>query len=235
MVTQWLHLEELGGDPWVLPVWAAANAAAEAGKFPRLALEVNSVGVGISIKLNIIARVVARINDEARALYTTARTHDPNHLFTKGRQGCALRVDNDLKYQLISDIEAFLFEVNSCAELMERLVAQIFSHTGRPSTDCDVRRAIRGAHVARGVNVRWFGLLDKNRNFVAHEGACYLAIDVSDDTRWELLIMRENLVDFDDPSKYFTLADLSVIAQGFVNAKGVLRELLIGAFSPHYS
>ena len=230
MVTQWLHLEELGGDPWVLPVWGAAEAAAKAGRFPRLAPEVHSVGLNISIKLNIIARVVARINVEARDLFAAARVHESAHIFTKGRQGYALRVDNDLKYQLISDIDAFLFEVNSCAELTERLVVRIFSHIGRPSTVRDVRRAIGDAHLARGLDVGWFGLLDKNRNFVAHEGACYLAIDVSDDRRWELLIMKHNLVEFDDASRYFTLTDLSAIAQGFLNAKGVLQELLTGAF-----
>jgi len=125
MVTQWLHLEELGSDPWVLPVWASAKSATDAGRFAPLPPELHSVGLHISIKLNIIARVIARVNEGTNELYAAARAHEPEHVFSRGRQGYALCVDDDLKYRLISDIDAFLFEVNSCAELMENLTRRL--------------------------------------------------------------------------------------------------------------
>ena len=231
MVTRWLHLDELGGDPWVLPIWAAANAAAQNGRCTPFPTAVFALGPFISIKLNVIARVVARVNEGSQELYRAAQGHDQSHVFTAGHQGYAFRVNNDLKYGLISDIDAFLFEVNSCAELIKDLVKGIFTHLGMPASDDEVRGAIRSAHATRRLAMRWFGLLDKNRNFVAHNGACYIAIDISDPARWELLVMKDNLIEFNDPAKFFTLSDLYSIAQGFVSAKGVLQEMLITALN----
>ncbi|MHA2010666.1 MAG: hypothetical protein ACW980_25425 [Promethearchaeota archaeon] len=31
MVDEWLHLEELRGDPWILPIWGSVNEAVKKG------------------------------------------------------------------------------------------------------------------------------------------------------------------------------------------------------------
>jgi hypothetical protein len=58
MITKWLHLTELGGDPWALPIWAAVNEAVKSGKVPALSDQVYRLGLHLSIRLNILPRVV---------------------------------------------------------------------------------------------------------------------------------------------------------------------------------
>ena len=57
--------------------------------------------------------------------------HGHEHLFTEKQEGYAFPVDNDLKYELVSDIDAFLFEINATWKLMKRLFGLLHTHVGR--------------------------------------------------------------------------------------------------------
>lgn len=82
-------------------------------------------------------------------------------------------------------------------------------------------------HARKGLDCGWVSLLDKDRNFVAHDGAGYLVIDISDNDHWELLVMKDNVVEFDKPKKFFTLSDLMTVNRGFLIAKRVMQIDLI--------
>lgn len=230
MVTKWLHLTELGGDPWVLPIWAAVNQAIEAKRAQPISRDLSELGVHVSARLNILPRIAVRINAEAKSLLDAARNHKPEHIFIEGKSGVTLPVDNDLKYQLIADINAFLFEVNAAAELMRKFFQLLHALAGKPIPDNELTRALREALEKADVPRDWFAMLDRDRNFVTHKGTPYLAIDISDARAWGLLVMKENLVKFDDPEKFFSLSDLQAIADGFLNAKAALQTHLIALF-----
>ncbi len=74
MVTKWLHLEELGGDPWVLPIWSAFAAE----KVPPLPKELGELGIHASTRLNLLPRIIARLNDETKALTKPPRSMSLN-------------------------------------------------------------------------------------------------------------------------------------------------------------
>jgi len=231
MAEQWLHLQELGGDPWILPIWRAANSATEKGKIKPLPPEIHAFGPAISFKLNVIPRLIKRINQEASDLFAAVKSHTPEQVFSSQKNGFVIEVDCNLKYLLIGDIDVLLFEFKSCLELMEILVTKIYRHLERRITAKEVRALIRSANLAEGYEVQWLDLLKDHRDFITHRGAFYLAIDVTQSHEYGLLIMKENLQDFSDPTKFFTNADLSTIAQGFMNNKVALRELVIGILS----
>ena len=230
MVTKWLHLNDMGGDPWVLPIWGAVHKAIEAKKFSPISKELSELGIHVSARLNLLPRVVDRLSAETKELHRATASHKPEHVFSNTTRGAALSVDDNLKYRLIADIDAFLFEVNSCAELMGRFFQLLHAHAGSPIDDKKLTVALREALGQFGVDGSWFRLLDRNRNFVAHQGTPYLAIDVSDDVKWELLIMKENLVKFDEPERFFRLAELQAISDGFSSAKVALQKYLIELF-----
>ena len=230
MVTKWLQLEELGGDPWILAIWTAVNGAIAAGKAPELTKALSELGIHVSTRFNVLPRIIARLKRETAALHEFVRTHEPNHVFTEASEGIALRVDNDLKYDLIADIDSFLFEVNACAELMQRLFQLLRAHAGQPIANEELTTELRAVLEMHGVNKDWFRMLDRNRNFVAHQGTPYLAIDISNDGAYGLLIMKENLRKFDEPEKYFRYSELPAIAQGFSGAKAALRQYLVELF-----
>ena len=193
----------MGGDPWVLPIYTAANAAAAQGRGPTLPPSTNALGLHVATRLNVLPRVVARLNQDCCAVYEKIKDHKPEHIFTTGKDGYGFRLDADLKYLLIADIHSFLFEINACADLFTEFAQALYRHVGRSAEKEDVLKDIKGAS-----GPRWFALLDANRNFVAHNGTAYIAVDISIPEHPGLLIMKDNVVAFDNPDTFFTIADV---------------------------
>lgn len=232
MVKRWLHLSELGGDQWVLPVWGAVNAAVEARKVHRLSDACYNLGLHVSTRLNILPRVVRRVNEGTSQLLAAARAHGPEDVFTKSEDGYAFPVDNDLKYCLLADIDSLLFELNSACELMMQLFGLLHSHVGCPVKKGELGKAVRDAVGGTPEDFSWFQSLDKHRNFFIHEGAPYLAVDVSEEPdAYDLLIMRKNVRRFTSPKQYVALSEVNAIVQGFLGAKGKLQQHLISLFA----
>ena len=78
----------------------------------------------------------------------------------------------------------------------------------------------------------WFVNLDTQRNYFMHNGSPYIAIDASNaPNSYELLIMKENIKDFQNKEKYLTLSDLSDIVNNFNKAKMVLAKHLIEKYN----
>lgn len=233
MVTKWIHLHVPIGDQWVLPIWGAVNAANAAKKVPPLPKMIGELGLHVSRRLDLLPQVIQRINQGANALYEEAKKHKPEHVYTEDVSSAfAFPIAPNLMYQLIVDIDAFLFEVNSCVELMRKLFQRLHAHVGCPLPDepCKITAALKDALAKHGVDADWFKILDRNRNFAAHGGTPYLAVDISNDGAWHLLIMKENLIKFDDKKKFFRLAELQVIDKGFRDAKVALQKYLIALF-----
>jgi hypothetical protein len=231
MMTKWLHLSELGGDPWVLPIWTAVNEAVKSGKVATPSPEVGRLGLHVSIRLNILPRVVQRVNSSTSLLYEKTKEHGPEYVFTEAQEGYAYPIDNDLKYSLLADIDALLFELNSACELMTRLFGLLHAHVGRPIPPKQLGKAI-GDVLAQGTqNARWFVLLDKHRNFFMHEGAPYLAVDLSNGpATLDILIMKENIKTFTDPDTFVSLSEINLIVQGFIAARRRLQDYLVSLF-----
>lgn len=225
-ITKWLHLEELGGDPWVLPIHTAVNDAFSRGACTKLDRAICEVGWHISLKLNLIPRIITRINLETQELFETAKGHTSEYIFTPNQEGYAFRIDNDLKYNLIADVESYLFQVNACWDLMKKFTCQFYTHVGQQHTKDEIIVIINEAHKFAKLPVEWIRLLDRERNFIAHQGAGYLAIDISNEEQMELLIMKTNDVNFGDPKRYFTLSSLNEINNGFIGTKKVIQDHL---------
>src|SRR2546426_5167692 len=105
-VARRLELVMIGGDPWILPIWSAANDAARTGKVAPLTDELGQLGMYISIRLDLLPRVAQRIQQETSEVYEAARGHEPKHVFTQTTRGYAFPVDDNLKFPLIADIHA---------------------------------------------------------------------------------------------------------------------------------
>jgi len=230
MVNRWLHLLMLGGDPWLLPIWAAANEAAREGRVQPLTDELREFGLHVSIRLNVLPRVAQRIMQECYEVYVAAKEHRPEHVFTEVSQGYAFPLKDDLKYRLIADIDSFLFESNSCWELMRKVFRLIRAHVGRPVADGSAGLTDELKRALGGVGQQWFSWLDRHRNFVAHKGTPYLAIDVTNDDEWDLLVMKENLRTFADPGKFFRYTEMVQVAREFDTARLALQTHLIELF-----
>lgn len=214
MVKKWLHIRELGGDPWILPIWTAKNDAVKAGRVSELTSEVKQKGGYISIRLNMLPRIINRINEQCRELYERIDSRGPKHEFSKPKEKekVGFEIDYNLKYRLIVDIDSLLFELNSCCEHMTALFEDLYRHVGNPVKENSGGLCIKKILHDAGQDTGWFTKLDNYRNFSIHEGALNIAVDLTNALPYyDLLIMMENLCEFKDQSKFFRLSNLNDI------------------------
>ena len=155
----------LGGDPWILAIWGAANDAKQAGRVPPLTDELGQLGLHISIRLDLLPRIARRITKETSEVYKSAGGHKSEHVFSEGKRGYAFSVDDDAKFRLIADIDALLLEINACWELMRKLFHLVRAHIGAPiiggrdTVTNELKVALGGS------SDKWFGWLDRAAQF----------------------------------------------------------------------
>lgn len=229
MTTEWLHIETMVGDPWILRIWTAVNDAENSGRVPPISREVKSrLGLSISTRLDMLPRVVYRINDEADKIYKATKAHKEEHVFSKQKSGCVFKLDEDLKYNLLIDIDSLFFELYSVCELMTDLFCVLYANIGKPIPKKKVGSTIKKIIEDAGKPSDWFQKLVRHRNFFIHESAPYLAVDISRGPgKYDLLIMRENLYSFEDQSQFIRLSEINSIVQGFAAATPIFQKHLI--------
>jgi hypothetical protein len=229
MPNKWIHINTEVGDPWILPIWGAVNDAESSGKASPISKEVKSqLGLSISTRLDMLPRIVHRINEEVNEVYKTTKTHNKEHIFTELREGYAFDIEENLKFNLLIDIDSLLFELNSICELMTSLFFVLYTHIGKIIKKKKVGLIIKKMIEGDGKSSDWFNELDNQRNFFMHEGAPYFAVDISEGPgKYDLLIMRENIKFFNDHSKFVKLSEINSIVEGFSIAKPIIQKHLI--------
>lgn len=229
MPNEWVHINTNVGDPWILPVWTAVNDAENSGQASQIPKEVKSqLGLSISTRLDMLPRIVNRINDEVTKVYKATKAHKKEHIFTKHKEGYTFDIEENLKFNLLIDIDSLLFELNSVCELMTSLFFVLYTHFGKHIKKEKVGQIIKGVLESAGKPSDWFQELDNQRNFFMHEGAPYFAVDISGGSgKYDLLIMRENIKFFNDHSKFIKLSEINSIVEGFSLAKPIIQKHLI--------
>lgn len=224
-----IHINYEGGDPWILPIWRAVNNAEGSGKASPISKEIKSqLGLSISTRLDMLPRIVHRINGEVYQVYEATKAHKKEHIFTEQEEGYVLDVEENLKFNLLIDIDSLLFELNSVCELMSSLFFELYTHIGKYIKQEEVGLQIKKVIEATGKSSKWFKDLDTHRNFFIHKAAPYFAVDISAGSdRYDLLIMKENIKSFNDHSKFIKLSEINSILKGFSIAKPIIQEHLI--------
>lgn len=226
-VTQWLHRDQEFRDTWMMPILSALHAAAKSGALPEPPKSLGELSLYVSTRFGMLQRLASRIRTGTTDLFKFAQeSRGPTHVFSPGKPAYALtHLDQVLLYDLLIDLDAVLFEMNALTDLFRELLVLIHQHIGAPVLK-DVGRELKRILSQTGGDTRWFSELDRHRNFFAHNGSPFIAIDVSGDP-WDLLIMRRNLKEFNDPKDYLRLSDLHDILLGFATARGVLQEHIL--------
>ena len=231
-VTKWLHVDYVAGDRWVLPIWTAVNHAVERGQVGPLPDELRQIGLHVSTRLSMIATLIQRIDTSALSIEELIAARKPHHEFTASRNGYTFPLPDGFKYALLVDLDALLFEVNSCCELMVRLFEKLYEYAGKTLPRGPVGRSIRQVLELAGQDAFWFVKLDGYRNFFIHHGAPYFAVDLSeaDAGQYDLLIMKRNLQSFADENQFMRYSELRQIVEGFQSSKVIIQQHLVGLF-----
>ncbi len=232
-VTKWLHVNYNIGDRWVLPIWTARNRAAELGRVASLPSELGQLGLHVSTRLSMIEVLIQRINARFPRLVKLISKRKPHHEFTAADNAYVFDLPADFTYELLIDVDAILFEVNSCCELMNLFFESLYKHAGKKLPRKPIGSTIRQVLEAAGQDPAWFRSLKLYRNFFIHEEAPYFAVDLSKahEGTYDLLIMKRNLHSFDDEKEFVKFSKLTEIVRGFQNAKPAVQRHLAGLFS----
>ncbi|MBF6986744.1 hypothetical protein [Cupriavidus sp. IK-TO18] len=232
MISQWIDLTELGSNPWVLPIYTAINQAVGRGATTPLSSKNNALGLHLTTRLNILPRVLTRLSQGLRSIEAQAhQTFQNANRSAPNAPGVALTVSHDTKYLVIADVQSLLTELNTAHELIRKFALALHAHAGHPlAPNARILPSLPAAQ-RRPEDGVWLRKLDRDRNFVAHEGTLYLAIDISNPASWDFFLRKSNTRQFRRPADYCHLADLRIIVSGFDRWKARLQTHLVDLFN----
>lgn len=168
--------------------------------------------------------IVNRLTDRLARLAELLRL-DTDGVEECRRSGYAYSLkDKTLAYDLLIDTDAFLFETLSTFEITRRFVAQFFSRVLGRRLTLDIAT---DALTERGADVRWIKMLKDDRSIFIHETAPWPAIRIEEGGRFELVLLKKNVLTLEDTADYTMLADYSDVYSGFVNSFGVIEAWLV--------
>jgi len=214
---------------WLYPIWNALHRTpsktlreAHSKRGPIL----GDLAIALATKLAILGTVVNRFNIDYGRLLKLA-TDDAKKIQTNRETGSVWIVPDDLiAYELLANIEAFIFESRSTSEILGKFLVEFHSVIfNQALTEEDLKAILRDG----GLDVAWTTLLRDERVLFFHGTAPWLAL-MFDDGKTdapELLIVRQNVKALDDPETYARLADYNRIYSGLANALDKLQKHLL--------
>ena len=232
MATKWLHVETKIIDPWVLPIWNAIHRAIQEERTTQPGDAARQLSLHLSTRLAMLPVIFRRLNEGMEQLKAVLSQRKALHERTTEREGYVFPIPQDLQYGLLVYLDALLFELNACCELLRKFFALLHQHVGKNIPEAQLGQKLRKIIEAAGQDPAWFTRLDALRNFFIHNGAPYFGVDLSNvPEQYDLFIMKENLRAFEDETKFVRLSELRDIVEGFAHSKRVLQEYLIHLFS----
>ncbi|MGO9450962.1 MAG: hypothetical protein ACLQDV_07935 [Candidatus Binataceae bacterium] len=215
---------------WLYPIWNALNATTsetlQEARSKSDSTALNDIAVAVATKLVILGTVVGRFNSDYDKLLKLV-ADDAKRIQLNRETGTVWSVPNKrLSYELLADIEAFIFEARSTYEILGKFLSTfckvIFNQV---LTEEDLKAVLRD----RGLDVAWTTLLRDERILFFHETAPWLALMFHDEesVSFELLIVRGNVKTLDDPDNFARLADYNRIYSGLEGALEKLQQYVV--------
>jgi hypothetical protein len=212
---------------WLYPIWNALNRTTNNAL--RLAYSkrdsfLSDLAVAVATKLAILRIVVHRFNaDYGRLLKLAAE--DAKEIQANRERGTVWIVPNEqIAYELLADVEAFIFESRSIYEILGKFLVTLHKTIfNRLLSEDDLKTVLRNG----GLDVGWTTLLRNERKLFFHDTAPWLALRYDDGSAPELLIVRQNVKTLEDPESYARLSDYNQIYSGLAHALDKLQEQIL--------
>jgi hypothetical protein len=179
----------------------------------------------LATKLEILRTAIDRLDADLLNLWMELE-NNPREVEAciAGRAAFPLR--EDLTYQILADVDAFLFELKSAYEIMKIFLKEFFPRIlGQQIHD----RVIEAAIKQEGGDTDWVVFLSEERNLFIHRKAPWIAIEVTSRSpaRYDLLILKSNTRDLANPDDYMRLEDYRTIYQGVIDSTRALNQWII--------
>ena len=226
---QYIHVDYLPSAGWVLTIMSRLLKSSD----PQLrkAFErwsetpLKELGIAITTRMHMLGLGVRRLNARVAALRAEIAA-DPSQLDAALSEGYVFQLkDKDLAYELLLDMDSFLFEARSLYELVGKFLVALFDALfGRKITQAELQSILAD----KGIDTRWITELRENRILFFHQTAPWLAVQV-DKTRTIVnpVLLKTPATTFDNPDERVDYDALRAIYEGFVNSTTELHLFIM--------
>jgi hypothetical protein len=225
---RFFHIDYRPQITWLYPIYNRLNstksAALKANHRKWESTELPELSLAVATKLVLLRTVVGRFNSDYQRLLQQI-DENQKQIERNIKTGTVWTVpDETLPFQLVADIDAFIFETRSAYEILGKYVTALFQLLfSRRLTEQDLKEVLQRS----GLDHTWTFLLQQERKLFFHNTAPWIAVTVSENGKYELIILRRNARTLDEPEDYATLSQYNDIFNGFMVALERLQSHIL--------
>lgn len=174
---------------------------------------------------------IRRLNRQVSKLRDELNGDLPQVEWSLAKGGAFTLTDKELPYELLLDMDSFIFETRSLYEIMGKFLVELFRTLfGKAVTEADLQAILLGSDI----DTRWIAELRENRKLFFHQTAPWVAVSVDGkEKKFDPVMLKRNVHTFDDPNSFVEFARLREIYDGFVASATELHRFILEQIRLH--
>jgi len=189
------------------------------------------LGLAITTRMQMLGLCIRRLNAQVHKLRDEVASDSVQCEDSLARGAAFALKDQQLPYELLLDMDSFLFETRSLYEIMGTFLGELFRTVfDRDVTQSDVKSILEAADI----DTRWIDELRTNRILFFHKTAPWIAVRVDgEDMSCDPVLLKRQVITFDDPDTFVEFARLREIYDGFVSSITELHRFILEQIRLH--
>jgi hypothetical protein len=236
MKIQYLHINYTPSGGWVLSIMARLLNSAD--ERLRAAFDhwsdtpLKELGFAITTRMHMLGRCLRRLNARVADLRSELNSDIPQLEECLSKGYAFTLQDKELAYELLLEMDSFVFETRSLYEIMGKFLVALFRALfGRTVTEVELQSLLSTACI----DTRWIAELRENRKLFFHQAAPWLAVQVQrEDMLFDPIFLKKQTKSF-DLDDFVDFATLRGIYEGFVNSAAELHRYIMEQIRLHES
>jgi hypothetical protein len=182
-------------------------------------------GFAVTTRMQMLGLCIRRLNARITQL-RKCLGNDEEQLRLCLEQEYAFRLpDNHLAYEVLLDIDSFIFESRSLYEIVGKFLHSFFATVfGHNVTEEELQALLS----KRNIETRWINVLHDSRILFFHQTAPWLAIKMDTSSqRFYPILLKKNVRKINNPDDFVSFESLRNIYEGFVNSLDTLHQFVM--------
>jgi len=227
----YLHIAYLPADgSWLLKIMSRLHQSSSITLRDRIAswgdTPLREMGLALSTKLAMLSQIVNRVDYQLQRLAGYLEKDDQKINECLHKNASYVVPDNELPYEILVDIDSFLFESRSTYEIIGHFLSEFIKRIlGLKVSESELKVML----ASQGIDIRWIEELRKGRILFFHSTAPWIALEIKsiNPPRFELLVLKRDVKDFTNTDDYFHFGQLREIYQGFGSSMGAMYQWVL--------
>jgi hypothetical protein len=227
--SQYLHIAYLPEVGWVLSIMSRLLNSHD----PRLrnAFEqwsqtpLQNLGFAITTRMHMLGRSILRLNARVSELRNEISSNIKEIEICLLKGSAYMPKDRELPFELLIDMDSFIFETRSLYEIMGKFLVALFDLLfDRKITEAELQSVLS----AHNIDTRWITELRENRKLFFHETAPWLAVEIQmPEVKADPVLLKKPACSFKGPDDFVRFASLRGVYEGFINSITTLHQFVM--------